>query len=558
MDSTGAFRAFVSYCHADAAFASWLQRRLEGYRLPRRLADRVAPLSGQSQGRIGPVFRDRADLSAAEDLSSAVREAIARSSSLIVVASPDAVRSQWVTREIELFRELHPNAPILVALARGEPGDALPQALRTDGVEPLAADFRPEGDGKRLAFLKIVAGLAGLPLDALVQRDAQRQVRRVTAVTLGAAVLVVIMAGLLVVALRARAEAEQQRAGAEGLVEFMLTTLREELKGAGRPQVMTKVDARAMEYYSDRGDLGLLSDASLERRARVLHAMGEDDDQRGDLDLALTKYTEAYRTTAAILARRPIDGDAIYAHAQSEFWVGNAAWLKGDRLIATRHWQGYLVQANALAKAEQGSVRSLIEQGYAEGNLCDLDYHDSHDLSAAARHCLAAVRYFEAARGKVPTDRKTMQDLANRFGWLARVQLARKDYAGSTGSREAELVLMDRLVAVDPDNAEYLKRRSWPDIGMATIWIETNQPARAAELLQHRWSAFAPRLVPGQSVEIWDTGMRMLLFLSKAQRLAKSTSYQGTSARVGDYVQRYVRLFPERASQIEKLRNDIG
>src|SRR5687767_5559087 len=90
------FRAFVSYCHADAAFAAWLQRRLESYRVPRRLADRVESLEGESPGRIGPVFRDRADLSAAENLSAAVRDAIERSSALIVVASPDAAKSLWV------------------------------------------------------------------------------------------------------------------------------------------------------------------------------------------------------------------------------------------------------------------------------------------------------------------------------------------------------------------------------------------------------------------------------------------------------------------------------
>ena len=72
------FRAFVSYCHADRAFASDLQRRLEAYRLPKRLADRVEPLAGQARGRIGPVFRDRADLPATQDLSAAVREATTR------------------------------------------------------------------------------------------------------------------------------------------------------------------------------------------------------------------------------------------------------------------------------------------------------------------------------------------------------------------------------------------------------------------------------------------------------------------------------------------------
>src|SRR5687768_326803 len=241
MTSTRPFRAFVSYCHKDKAFAAWLQRKLEAYRLPKRLAGQVEPLPGQREGRIGPVFRDRADLSAARDLSAAVKEGIAASSALVVVASPDAARSQWVAREIGLFRELHPEAPILVALVRGESAEAVPEALRMDGAHPLAADFRKQGDGKRLAFLKIVAGLSDLPLDALVQRDAQRQVRRVTAVTAGAAVLVLIMGLLLVAALRAqneaerqRVEAERQRSGAEGLVEYMLTDLREKLRGVGR------------------------------------------------------------------------------------------------------------------------------------------------------------------------------------------------------------------------------------------------------------------------------------------------------------------------------------
>ncbi|HEX8380734.1 MAG TPA: toll/interleukin-1 receptor domain-containing protein, partial [Allosphingosinicella sp.] len=275
MSSTTPFRAFVSYCHSDRAFAAWLQRRLEAYRLPRRLAGQVTPLPGQAAGRIGPVFRDREDLSAATDLSEAVREAIAASSALVVVASPDAAKSYWVAREIALFRDLHPGSPVLVAVARGEPAEALPEPLRRpDGAEPLAADFRREGDGKRLAFLKIVAGLAGLPLDALVQRDAQRQVKRVTAVTLGAAALVLIMALLLAMALEAREEAERRRVGAEGVVEAMLTDLRKEARRTGNLKLRAAINDLALRYYATQGDWTDLPDESVARRARVLHALG--------------------------------------------------------------------------------------------------------------------------------------------------------------------------------------------------------------------------------------------------------------------------------------------
>jgi hypothetical protein len=510
------FRAFVSYCHADAAFAARLQRRLEGYRLPKRLADRVAPLPGQAHGRIGPVFRDRADLPAAEDLSAAVREAIARSSALIVVASPEAARSHWVEREIELFRELHRGSPILVALARGELADALPESLRAGGVEPLAADFRREGGGKRLAFLKIVAALLGLPLDALVQRDAQRQVRRVTAVTLGAVVLVVIMALLLVMALRAREDAERQRAGAEGLVEFMLTDLREKLGGVGRLDVMEDVNKRAMAYYIAQGRL---PDKSLQLRASVLHLMGEDFVSRGDFNNAFEKYSEANALTIDALARRPGDADAIYMQAQSDFYLGEIAQRRNDRATATLFWRRYRDRAGSLAKIERESARSLLELAFADGDLCQLSLQDNYDLNDAVTQCRNSVRFADAAVHKSGGEPKFVVALANRLGWLARVQIAMGEPRAALHSRESEAALLDRLLALDPQNVRYGVRRTWPDIGKADAWLALGQPAKAAEVLMASIARHRAALDKDRNVEaVIETEFRLQLFLARAQR----------------------------------------
>ncbi len=444
------FRAFLSYSHADAARARRLHRRLESFRLPRRLV----PGDRRSSARLGPIFRDREDLPAAEDLSEAVKAALAQSAALVVLCSPAAARSPWVAKEIAFFRALHPDRPILAALVAGAPETAFPEALRAAGSEPLAADLRPHGDGPRLGFLKIVAGLAGLPLDALIERDTQRRLRRVTAITLGATAAMLAMSVVAWLAIAARTEAERQRAEAEGLIEFMLTDLRNKLKSVGRLDVMTAVNERAMRYYEAEGDLSRLADDSLERRARILHAMGEDDERRGALEAAAAKFREAERATAAVLARRPGDAGARFAHAQSQFWLGYVHYLRHEHEAARRRFLAYRDLAVALVKSDDANPDWRRELGYAEGNLCSLALEPPVDADLALSHCEAALAEMTAVARLLPDDPKAIEDLANRHGWLAGAWKAKGDWAQVfRHSREQER-LVKSLLDADPENAD--------------------------------------------------------------------------------------------------------
>jgi tetratricopeptide (TPR) repeat protein len=478
------FAAFISYSHADADAAAKLQRRLERYRLPKRIAETRTTQTTA----LGPIFRDREDFAAAASLSEAIRDAIARAEALIVICSPDAAASRWVAAEIDLFRKLHPQRPILAAILSGEPATAFPPALTVNGNEPLAADLRPEGDGTKLGFLKIVAGIAGVPLDSLIQRDAQRRMRRVTAITGAALAAMLIMGIMTTLAIQARNEAARQRAAAEGLVEYMLTDLREKLRGVNRLDVLSSVNNRAMEHYQAQGDLTKLPADSLERRARILHAMGEDEERRGDIDGAASKFVEAHRTTTALVSQAPNNPDRIFAHAQSEYWVGYAAWRKMDSATAEKYWRGYLAQAQRLARAEPRTVRSYMELGYAHGNMCEILMNKQRDVDRGLKHCRLSIAFEREALRLEPGNVTNGMALANRLGWMADALVGIDDLDKAIEYRQVEQRQIDALLARNPRNVELRVRQTWPQIGIGKIAESRGETDKAAATLKRALS----------------------------------------------------------------------
>jgi len=467
------YRAFISYSHRDAAAAQALHRRLEAYRVPRRLAGTIGE-HGPIPRRLAPIFRDRDELPAAGDLSEKVRAALAVSHSLIILCSPHAAASPWVAREIEAFRELNPGRPILAAILEGEPADCFPAVLSA-GAEPLAADLRRSGDGRRLGFLKLVAGVTGVGLDALVQRDSARAIRRVTAVTLVALAITLVMAVLTVVALNARreaegqrAEAERQRGEAEGMVEFMLTDLRTKLQGVGRLDIMDAVNARAIAYYGDRQALDRLSDDSLERRARLLHRMGEDKVAQGDIARALIRFREAYATTAATLARHPDDPKAIFAHAQSEYWIGATHQQRGEWLSARRYFARYAEAGKRLVAIEPQNPTYMMERAWGPLNLGIVALNLKNPR--AAKDAFAdAILWFEQVARLTPKDAKVLTELANAYAWLADSYYVRNQFPPSLDARLHQARIAERLVALDPSNAQYIYDLARAERGLGVV-----------------------------------------------------------------------------------------
>lgn len=537
MADTVRYRAFISYSHDDQAMARWLHHALETYRVPSRLVGQTTR-KGEVPRRLVPVFRDRADLPASGDLSASVRAALGGADTLIVICSPSAAASRWVNEEIRTFRELNPQGDILAAIVAGEPEaeagghpaelECFPPMLRTSGeqaAEPVAADFRNRGDGRRMALLKLIAGLLALSLDQLIQRDLLRRQRRVTAITGASILLTLIMATLALSAISARSDAERRKAEAEDLIEFMLSDLRLKLEPVGRLDVLDAVGEKVIEYYDDQSPRQMSAD-DLGRRARAFHLLGEIDSATGDLDNAYRHFLTAYHSTSRILAVEPTSPARIYEHSQSAFWVGYFAWLRNDLETTETRFIEYRDLAGQLVDAEPGNLEWLAEAAYAHNNLCTL-YAGQGRLREAQAEIRRAIDLFLEIAGQRPDSDQIWAEIADAYGWLAQVSEPLDGRDAAMDALREQIQIYDDGLAGGAENWRLRRGAMGADYALARLFIAEGPQSRPEDIeaalgILNAASHEADALVEHDpsNVEWRMLGARQRIWLAEANLLA--------------------------------------
>lgn len=572
--------AFLSYSHKDAETADWLHQSLEAFRVPPGLVGRLTD-NGPVPRKLTPIFRDRHELAAAGDLSAEIEAALAGSRFLIVLCSPAAARSSWTNQEIIGFKRRHPEACVLAAIVDGEPfasdipgreaDECFPEALRihydrggrptAKRAEPMAADLREDRDGRKLGLLKIVAGMLGLGLDDLVQRDSHRRQRRLALVAGGSVLGMLVSVGLAVTALQARDSAREQRREAEGLIGFMLGDLREKLEPLGRLDILDSVGARALEYYAKQ-DKENLSDLALAQRSKALTLMGEMANTKGDLDGALARYREALEGTAEAVRRAPDNPQNLFEHAQNVFWVGYIDYQRGNMGKAAVAFREYRRLADRMIELAPNNPDYSLEPIYAATNLGTVlmeqrRYREAADVyqrslepveALLAREAgnkdyqikladtlawLADAREYSGQLDEALAHRQRQLALLERL-WssnegdtqikriemtarraIARLLVARGQLTEALAESRRAAAVIDWLTKAEPQNTEWMQAGAQANFERASLELASNQLGQATSAANTACDSAARLIERDRSVAVWRTDMQLSCLRAK-------------------------------------------
>jgi tetratricopeptide (TPR) repeat protein len=484
------YSAFISYSHADARQARSIHRFIETYSIPKYLIGRRTH-HGVITRRLRPVFKDREELPTASDLSAVVNDALRTSEHLIIVCSPKSASSKWVNEEVLTFKRMGRADRILCVIVAGQPNasdipgreaeecfcDALRFQMGENGLltreraGPVAADARPGGDGLRLARLKLVAGMLGVGLDELRQRDLQRRHRRMAAITAASLVGMAVTLFLAWTASVARNDAENRREQADDLIGFMLGDLRERLNEVGRLDVLDSVTVKALEYFAKLPAKDL-NDEALATRAEALLQLGQVQLTRGRLDDAMGPFQESLRAIEELSARDPVNLDLLYDLGQAHFWVGYVHWENKDYDAADKRMQQYYGISETLYNAAPNNDDYILELGYSHNNLAILSDRRG-DVKAALDYNQRMIDLSRTIFNRDRNNEAYRRALAEAYSWGGSM-LRNDNQLAAAAARFAEyLHLAEEASNADPDDTQWIDHRMLAHRFLAEGALET-------------------------------------------------------------------------------------
>lgn len=462
------YRAYISYSHRDETWAKWLHGALESYRVPRNLIGKTTSV-GEVPARIKPIFRDRDDLSSATDLEGTVKQALADSENLIVVCSPDAAASHWVKEEIFQFAQLGRADRIFCIIVGGEPAAdgsvsaCFSSALAEIGLkEPLAADVRKWADGKHVAKLKLIAGLLGIRLDELRQRDLQRRRKRQVVVSLGA----VAVLALAVMTVFSQISEQHEREKAQQLATFVVD-LGERLKTDADLETLALISNEASRHLQNL-DSNKLSPELGKKVGLALRQMGQVSQSQGKPEKALEALTKSRDVFSSLNKKYPEHSGILFELANAEYYIGNLHYIREQYASALESMRQYHHLTRMLLDTDPDNPDWILELSYSHNNLAAVQLDSGERINEEIlAHVAEAIRLIETVVALRPDDKAITSFYATTLAWAAKAQFQACNLDEAMTLRQRARELSELSTRAEPGNNELKEQYAYKLTGVA-------------------------------------------------------------------------------------------
>jgi tetratricopeptide (TPR) repeat protein len=486
------YRAFLSYSHHDKRWGKWLHAALESYRVEKDLVGRKTS-TGTVPKALRPIFRDREDFAAGHSLTQQTLAALDASEFLIVLCSPNAAKSKYVNEEVRRFKAMGRPDRVIPVIVGGEPSDSdrdcFPPALRfkigptdnlsTEDEEPIAADARPQGDGKEIAKQKIVAALLGLPLDELVRRGERARKRhlwiRNSIISILLALTLASAAGFA----WARYELSRNEALLDRTLQRATALVNKSVEMStqfGIPRTISlSILEEADALFRDMSELSRETVQLRYRKALMLIAFANNYGVLGNSEFRRQRAEAAVDILQQLTKEQPANTGFQFNLARAFTELGDALQIQGNLRAAAAQYEVGLFLNKKLGLQDNLSVLherlgdNLLRQGR---------------LAEAVQHFLANLELYKRQAAARPFDSNVLLGLSVAFERVGNILLSSGDKAGALDQYRQVLAINERLSSSDPANPEWQRNLSVSHHKMGDVLLA--QERLAESLAQYR------------------------------------------------------------------------
>ncbi len=335
-------------------------------------------------------------------------------------------------------------------------------------------------------------------------QQAVRRRRRLKAVAVTASIFLVVVVVLALQAMQAKEREGEQRRQAEGLIDFMLFDLQENLEPLGRLDLLDQVAQRALEHFSQtQADF---SSADSLRRALTYLNIGWVLEERLDVNQAQAAHEKAVRILAALHEKDPSQARVQGALSRARLRLASVL----IRQEKTQEGLDSLASSRLLARQLAGREDAPTEWRLLLGqNLQETAhlYCRIGDFEQGLEYAEEALQIAEDLVLEPTSNWRTETLLVDTLQLFGTLHQARSDFQQGIRALERLRTRLGNLMEGNPTQLTWLRAQAITELDLGNLYLATADKPSALHRLREAERLYQQLIVLDPLRDTWPVAL---------------------------------------------------